>query len=115
MTSFWENVLLEIGLFVFLGMLYYFYQRRKIIQDEEQKGPLVMGFILQSCLIAKKEIPQPKLDTLIESLDDYLHNKTPHPPIALLHVFMKSEECPQELRDIIQEGLVEIETKNGKE
>jgi hypothetical protein len=115
MTSLWENVLLEIGLFVLLGIVYYFYQRRKIIHYEQQKGPVVMGFILQSCLMAKKEIPQPKLDSLIESLDDYLHNKTSQPPVTLLRIFMTSEECPEELRGVIQEGLKEIEPENGKE
>lgn len=114
MDKFWENFLLEIGLFTFLGVLYYFYQRRKIIQYEENKNPLVMGFILQSCLTEKKDEPQPQLDTLIESLDDYLHNKSSHPPIALLKVFMNSPDCSPELRDIIQEGILEVESNDGK-
>jgi hypothetical protein len=114
MNSFWENIFLEISLFIFLGVLYYLYQRRKIIQYEEQRGPLVMGFILQSCLAARKDISSPELDALIESLDDYLQNKTPAPPIGLLRHYMTSQECPEDLGDIIQEGLVEIESENGK-
>jgi hypothetical protein len=109
MNKFWENFLFEIGIFIFLGVLYYFYQKKKIIHYEENKTPLVMGFILQSCLTEKKNIPQPQLDALIESLDDYLHNRTPHPPLALLLHFLESPECSDELKNIIQEGMIEIE------
>jgi hypothetical protein len=108
MGNFWQNFLIEIGLFTFLGILYYFYQKRKINHYEENKVPLTMGFILQSCLTEKKDGPQPQLDTLIESLDDYLHNKTSHPPLALLKHYMESDECSPELRDIIREGLLEV-------
>lgn len=114
MDSFWENFLLEIGLFTLLGVLYYFYQKRKIVHYEQNKNPLVMGFILQSCLSEKKELAEPQLDTLIEALDDYLHNKTEHPPFALLKVYMESPDCSPELRDVIREGLIEVEANNGK-
>lgn len=109
MDDFWENFLLEIALFTFLGVLYYFYQKRKIVHYEENKKPLIMGFILQSCLTEKKEEKQPQLDALIESLDDYLHNRTAHPPVALLKHFMQSEDCSPELRNIIREGIAEME------
>lgn len=114
MNNSWENIALEIGLFIFLGVLYYFYQKRKIVHYEENKGPLVMGFIFQSCLHDKKEEPQPELDSLIESLDDYLHNKTPTPPVALLKQYMNSSQCSVELKDIIREGLNELELGDGK-
>lgn len=114
MTLFWQNFLLEIGLFTFLGVLYYFYQRRKIIQFEENKNPIVMGFILQSCLAEKEEKPQPELDQLIESIDDYLHNRLNQPPIILLKNFMQSENCSIELKEIIREGLIELEMNDGK-
>ena len=112
--DFWQNFLIEIGLFIFLGVLYYFYQKRKLTHYEQNKIPLIMGFILQSCLTEKKEGPEPQLDTLIESLDDFLHNKTLHPPLALLKTYMNSSECSSELRDIIREGLLEVETTDGK-
>lgn len=115
MTTFWENFLIEIGLFTLLGVLYYFYQKRKIVQYEENKEPLVMGFILQSCLTEKKETAEPQLDSLIEALDDYLQNKVSSPPYALLRLFMNSPECSKELQDIIREGILEIEEGNGKE
>ncbi len=113
MNNFWTFVL-EIALFTFLGVLYYFYQKRKIVHYEKNKGPLVMGFILQSCLHDKKEEAQPELDSLIESLDDYLHNKTTTPPVALLKHYMNSNLCSVELSDIIREGLNELELGDGK-
>lgn len=114
MDTFWENFLIEIGLFTFLGVLYYFYQKKKILSYEENKTPLVMGFILQSCLAEKKDAPQPKLDALIEALDDYLHNRMSSAPISLLTLFMNSPECSVELKNIIREGLLEIGTNDGK-
>ena len=114
MTLFWENFLLEIGLFTFLGVLYYFYQKRKIVQFEENKNPIVMGFILQSCLAEKEEKIQPELDHLIESIDDYLHNRVTKPPMIQLKNFMQSENCSNELREIIREGLNELEMNDGE-
>lgn len=113
MPDFLQNILLELALFIFLGVLYYFYQRRKILHYEENKAPLVMGFILQSCLTEKGDEEQPKLDSVIEALDDYLHNRSSQPPFALLRIYMDSPECSQELRDIIREGILEIE-EDGK-
>lgn len=111
--SFLTNFLLEMGLLTSLGLLYYFFQRRRILRSEDEKGPLIMGFILQSCLSERGDTGTPQMDTLIESLDDYLHNKTPHPPLTLLKIFASSEECSSELRSIIQEGLKEY--GSGKE
>ena len=113
MPEFLENILLELALFIFLGLLYYFYQRRKILHFEENKTPLIMGFILQSCLADKNESSQPQLDTLIEALDDYLHNRSATPPYSLLQIYMDSPQCSQELKDIIREGILEIE-EDGK-
>jgi hypothetical protein len=114
MNESWQNILIEIGLFIFLGVLYYFYQKRKIISYEENKSPLVMGFILQSCLTEKKEVEQPELDAVIEAIDEYLHGRSAHPPKALLKIFMASPQCSKELSDIIREGLLEIEDSDGK-
>ena len=115
MNKFWENFLIEIILFIFLGLIYYFYQRKKIIQYEQNKIPLIMGFILQSCLNEKKEYPEPQLDKLIESIDDYLNNKLPHPPLTLLKQYSETGECSEVLRDIILEGILEIEDGERKE
>lgn len=113
MNETWQNILLEIGLFIFLGILYYFYQKRKIVSYEENKTPLVMGFILQSCLSEKKSEPEPELDAVIEALDDYLHNRSSQPPFALLKIYMQSPTCSTELRDVIREGILEVE-EDGK-
>lgn len=73
-----------------------------------------MGFILQSCLMEKKEEVPSEVDHLIEALDDYLHNKTAFPPVALLKHYLNSATCSEELRDVISSGLKEIE-HDGKE
>jgi hypothetical protein len=112
MNNFWGNFLLEVGLFTFLGVLYYFYQRKKILNYEASKVPLVMGFMLQSCLAEKTDQPEPQLDTLIESLDDFLSNKSSHPPVSLLKIYAASPKCSEELKAIITEGLLEIEESN---
>ena len=114
MNDFWGNFLIEIAIFTFLGILYYFYQKKKIIQYEENKAPMVMGFILQSCLMEKKEHAQPELDSVIEALDDYLHNKTSVPPVALLRHFSMNAGCSKELKDIIEMGIRELESDGKK-
>lgn len=103
-----ENLLYEMLLFSVLGILYYFYQKRKILSYEENKAPLIMGYILQSCLTVRGENPDPELDPVIESLDDFLHNKTPTPPTALLSVYANSPACSPELRDVIHQGLEDL-------
>jgi hypothetical protein len=108
MANFWMNFAIEIAVLSFLGVLYYFYQKRKILQYEENKVPLVMNFILESCLSFKSDSPQPMLDTLIEHLDDYLKEKNLTPPLALLKTYADSSDCAPELKSIIVEGLKEI-------
>jgi hypothetical protein len=111
MDKFWTNFLAEIGLFTLLGVLYYFYQKKKILSYEENKEPMIMGFILQSCLSERGESDKPELDVVIEALDDYLHNRTLSPPYVLLRSFSESTHCSQELRHIILEGLEEMKKK----
>lgn len=108
MANFWMNFAIEIAVLSFLGVLYYFYQKRKILQYEENKVPLVMNYILESCLSHKTESPQPMLDTLIEQLDDFLQEKIMSPPLALLRTYADSTDCAPELKLIINEGLKEI-------
>jgi|SRR5690606_34133702 len=115
MTEFLESFLIEIALFSFLGLIYYFYQRKKILHFEENKHSLVMGSILQACLLEKKEIQNPQLDGVIESIDDFLQGRVAHPPYTLLKYFMKSEDCSGELKEVIHAGLIELEAISGKE
>lgn len=107
----WINIGVEVALFTLLGVLYYFFQKRRIIREEENKGPLIMGFILQSCLTERGDTPVAELDVLIEALDDYLRNVTPTPPLALLKRFAESGTCSTELREVILEGLDEYGKK----
>ena len=109
MDNFWLNFALEIGLFSLLGVMYYFYQKRKIIRYEENKTPMVMGMLLQSCLSEKNETSQPMLDSVIEALDDFLNQKTNAAPVALLKTFAQSPDCPAELKEAISEGLKELD------
>lgn len=110
MDNVWLNFALEIGLFSLLGVLYYFYQKRKIIRYEENKTPLVMTYLLNRCLEEKTDSPQPKLDAVIEALDDFVNNKSKSAPTALLKTFSESPECSQDLKKEIIEGLEEIQT-----
>lgn len=104
------NFALEIGFLASLGILYYFYQKRKILRFEENKSPMVMNYILQTCLSEKVEgVAQPGLDQMIEALDDYLNKQTPNPPSTLLINFAQTSECSEGLRAVIVEGLKEIE------
>lgn len=108
MLNFWGNFFIEIALFTLLGVLYYFYQKKKILKHEANKGPMIMGYILHSCLTERGENAHQQLDPIIEAIDDYLHNRSQTPPIALLKCFAASESCSMELRSIIEEGLQEL-------
>ena len=108
MNDLWFNFALEIGLFSLLGILYYFYQKRKIIRYEENKIPLIMGYILEVCLSEKQEQIEVELDQLIIEIDDYLNKKKINPPIQQLKVFSESPSCSKHLKEIIQSGLEEI-------
>lgn len=109
MDNIWLDFALEIGLFSLLGMLYYFYQKRKILKYEENKTPMVMNFIMQSCLSEKLEEAQPELDSVIEALDDYLNQTSASPPLALLKHFVTTPACSPTLKEVILEGLKELE------
>jgi hypothetical protein len=103
-----ENLLYEMLLFSFLGVLYYFYQKRKILSFEANKGPIIMDHILQSCLAVRGDDPDPNLDPVIESLDDFLQNKTFTPPTTLLQEYAQSSACTSELREVILQGIEDL-------
>lgn len=108
MDKFWVNFAFEIGFFSLLGVMFYFYQKRKIIHYEENKAPLVMNYIMQACLGDKIDKAQPELDKLIEALDDFINHKSPNPPIAMLKTFAEGQECSPELKEAILEGIKEL-------
>ncbi|WP_408098940.1 hypothetical protein ACJVC5_08475 [Peredibacter sp. HCB2-198] len=111
MFDLWGNILIEIGLFTLFGVLYYFYQKRKIMHYEANKGPILMGMLLQSCLSEKNDSSQPELDGVIEALDDYLQNKSTTPPLALLQSFASGDACSPELKNVILESIEEYGKK----
>ncbi len=103
-----NNLLIEISLLIILGLLYYFYQKRKILTFEKNKIPLTMNWLIQSCLMEKGDSQNPELDNIIILIDDYLNNKTDKPPIQELMDFEASPNCSKELKNIIIEALKEI-------
>jgi hypothetical protein len=109
MNNFWMNFAVEIGFLSLLGILYYFYQKKRIIRQEDNKPLMIINFILQACLAEKTEHPQPELDSLIIALDDFLNNKTSHPPVDLLKSFSQSPSCSHYLKEVILGGLQELE------
>lgn len=110
MDNSWMNFALEFGFLAFLGILYYFYQKRKILRFEDTKTPMVMNYILQTCLSEKEEgQAQPGLDQMIEALDDYLNNQDTNPPLPQLINFAKKSECSEGLQAVITEAIKEIE------
>lgn len=111
MNEFWENFVIEIGFLSLLGMLYYFYQKKKILTLEANKEPIIMGQILQSCLLERGDRPQLEIDALIEAIDDYLHNKIQSSPKSLLKHFANSKHCSPELSEVINSALKELDEK----
>jgi len=101
---------IELGLLGLFGLLYYLYQRRKILAFEADKIPSQLGLILQLLLLEHdKNSTDPILNELIEEIDRFLHGETSHPPLALMKVY--SENQPNhspDLKRMIAEILVEI-------
>ena len=110
MNNFIFNFLIEIGLFTLLGFLYYFYQKRKLTRYEADKPYIIMGQILQSCLLIRGDTPHPTLDPIIEEIDDFMKEEIPVAPVASLKKFSQSAECHEDLKAVISEGLKELET-----
>lgn len=107
----WLNILIEIGFFSLLGLLYYFYQKKKILQYENNKGLTIASYILQSCLSEKndQETPDQELDAIILALDDYLQEKAPQFPLPLLKHYAQTKACSPELKEVIEAGIAEWE------
>ncbi len=108
MDDFWGNFAIEMGLLTFLGVLYYLYQKKKILGYEANKAPLLMNIVLEAMLAERGDKSHPDLDPAIEAIDDFLTQKSSAPPIALLTHLSKSESCTPELRNVIQNVLDEL-------
>ncbi len=100
---------LEMALFTGLGVLYYFYQKKKILRHEEEKATYLMGFVLEASLSERGDSPHDLLDPLIEAIDDFLHNRTTVPPLGLLKICAKNDSFSEEYRSVLQESLLELD------
>lgn len=114
MIEFWLKLVLEISFLALLGVLYYFYQKKKLLGFDQDKIHIIMEVILNSCLNEKNEYPQPELDRLIETIDDYLKGLTPSPPLDQIRHYLENKKCSEDLRSIINEGLKELEPLHAK-
>lgn len=102
------NLSLEMALFAFLGVLYYFYQKKRILRHEAEKTTYIMSFLLEATLSERGEHPHERLDPLIEAIDDYLHNRTSAPPVGLLKLCAEDARFSAEYRDVLQESIREL-------
>jgi hypothetical protein len=103
------NLSLEMALFAGLGMLYYFYQKRKILRYEEEKVTYLMGLILEASLSERGNSPSDQLDPLIEAIDDFLHNRSSFPPLGLIRTCAGNTSFSEEYRRVLKESLLELD------
>jgi hypothetical protein len=103
------NIAIELAILSLLGMVYYFYQKRKLAHFEKNKTLISMNLILDMCLSRKSDSASPQLDLLIEALDDFITQKTEQPPLELIQTYLKSEECSPDLYREITTTLREFE------
>jgi hypothetical protein len=103
------NLSLEMALFAGLGMLYYFYQKRKILRYEEEKVTYLMGLILEASLSERENSPSDQLDPLIEAIDDFLHNRSSTPPYELIRTCAGNTSFSEEYRSVLKESLLELD------
>lgn len=99
---------LEMALFAGLGVLYYFYQKKRILRHEEEKATYLMGFILEASLSERGDEAHATLDPLIEAIDDFLHNRISTPPFGLMKICAKDASFSEEYRNVLQEALNEL-------
>jgi hypothetical protein len=108
MNSTWINLLLELALFIILGILYYFYQKKKILADQKNLSRSFLEMTLQACLREKNHYSNEKLDQLIICIDDYL-NDLHHPtPYQEMKLYLHHPDCSEELKVIMRETLQEV-------
>lgn len=104
----YQTLFIELLALGTLGLGYYFWQKKRILRFEENKMSIVAAPLLQACLIEQEHKSFSLLNSFTLELDDYLHGKTSHFPLALANELMKHPECPQDLAHILEESLREI-------
>lgn len=105
----YQSLFIELSILIGLGLIYYFWQKRRILNFEENKAMAIAAPLLQACLIEQEHTRFTLLDTFILSLDDFLHGKTNYFPTALAQQLTLDQHCPEDLREIIKESLKELE------
>ena len=104
----YKNLAIELLVLAALGLVYYFWQRRRILQFEQHKSYAVAAPLLQACLIEKDQQSFELLESFILELDDFLHGKSATFPTALAQQLANNISCPHDLSEVIKESLKEL-------
>jgi hypothetical protein len=104
----------EISLLGTLGLVYYFYQRKKILNYEKNRLSDLLSFMLQQSLVERGDKENHELDRIIVQLDDSLKSGSQNFPIDNLRRYSQRKDCSEEYREIIKALLNEI-NENNKE
>lgn len=104
----YKNLAIELAVLAALGLIYYFWQKRRIIQFEQNKSYAVAAPLLQACLIEKDQQSFEMLESFIIELDDFLHGKSASFPTVLAEQLAGHKACPHDLSEVIKESLKEL-------
>jgi len=105
----YQTLFIELAVLAGLGLLYYFWEKKRILQFEENKAMAIASPLLQACLIEQEQTSFTLLDNFILALDDFLHGKTSYFPTSLAQELVKDPKCPEDLAAIITESLKEMD------
>lgn len=111
MSDTWFNLIIEMGVLAFLGLLYYFYQKRKIIRfDKEEIFELVgeVTYELNHFLEEKKEEAfYNTLNIFCTQLEECSENSS----IQQLHEILKElpSNIPEKIKIKVQEIKIRLE------
>lgn len=104
----YKNLAIELAVLAALGLVYYFWQKRRILQFEQNKSYAVAAPLLQACLIEKDQQSFEMLESFILELDDFLHGKSGSFPTVLAEQLASNKACPHDLSEVIKESLKEL-------
>ena len=104
----YKNLAIELALLAALCLIYYFWQKRRIIKFEQNKSLAVAAPLLQACLIEKDQQSFEMLESFIIELDDFLHGKSASFPTVLAEQLAGHKACPHDLSEVIKESLKEL-------
>lgn len=104
----YKTLFIELIVLGLLGVIYYFWQKRRILNFENNKAVAVAAPLLQACLIEQDQGSFELLNHFIIALDDFIHGKSSYFPTSLAEQLIQEQQCPADLADIIKESLREI-------